>query len=121
MVPMSLRGPDQVQLPSVNIVSAVFLDRKKREMAGDPQKLLEGIHREMEWVKRHDQKFVFVLVLHIGRKLGGFLSADSFADDDFILGADLRRRLAPLLALRPEFPHAGRCGEFFGGILQKPE
>ncbi|MBQ6107875.1 MAG: hypothetical protein IJK97_06665, partial [Thermoguttaceae bacterium] len=74
MVPMSIRGPQHDGLPSVNIVSSVFLDRKKREMAGDPQKLLEGIHREMEWVKRHDQKYVFVLALHIGRKLGGFLS-----------------------------------------------
>ena len=74
MVPMSVRDPQHEDLPSVNIVSSVFLDRKKRDMAGDPQKLLEGIHREMEWVKRHDQKYVFILVLQIARKLGGVLS-----------------------------------------------
>ncbi|MBR0237487.1 MAG: hypothetical protein IJQ39_05310 [Thermoguttaceae bacterium] len=74
MVPMSVRDPQHEDLPSVNIVSSVFLDRKKREMAGDPQTLLEGIHREMEWVKRHDQKYVFILILQIGRKLGNILS-----------------------------------------------
>ena len=74
MVPMSIRGPQHDDLPSVNVVSSVFLDRKKHEMAGDPQRLLEGIHREMEWVKRHDQKYVFVLILNIGRKLGNILS-----------------------------------------------
>ena len=70
LVPMSIRGPQHEDLPSVNLVSYVFLDRNKREMAGDPQKLLKGIHRDMESIKHHDQKYVFVFDLYVGRILG---------------------------------------------------
>lgn len=71
MVPMSLRKPLHDGMPAANVVSSVFLDRTKREMCGSPDVLLAGIHREMEWVKNHEQKYVFPLVLMVLSKIPG--------------------------------------------------
>ncbi|MDO4630049.1 MAG: hypothetical protein Q4C70_12785, partial [Planctomycetia bacterium] len=70
MVPTSLRKPCHDGMPAANVVSSVFLDRTRKQIAGDSGKLLSGIHREMERIKRHDQKYVFTLTLSILAKFG---------------------------------------------------
>ncbi len=72
MVPMSLRGPEHEDIPASNVVSSIFLDRTKRQISGDSRKLLESIHREMVWGKKHDQKYVFMLTISILQKIGLF-------------------------------------------------
>lgn len=73
MVPMSLRKPIHDGIPAANVVSSIFLDRTKKQMSGTRDELMYGIHREMEWVKKHDQKYVFILVLKIVSKIPGGL------------------------------------------------
>ncbi len=69
-VPTSLRTEFHEGMPTVNIVSSVFLNRTKKQISGDKQQLLEGIHREMEWNKKHDQKYVILLILIFLKKIG---------------------------------------------------
>ncbi|MBP3693955.1 MAG: hypothetical protein J6J31_05920 [Thermoguttaceae bacterium] len=73
MVPMTLRQPWHEGIPAANVVSAIFLDRSKHQISGDPQKLLDSIHREMVWAKTHDQKFVFMLIMYLLQKIPGVL------------------------------------------------
>ena len=50
-VPISLRSDDHRGLPAANVVSMVFLDRRRNGLV-DPEQLLRGICREMNQIKR---------------------------------------------------------------------
>ena len=49
-IPVNLRTLAQRRLPAANITSIVFLDRHSRDLA-EPDRLMAGIHREMQAVK----------------------------------------------------------------------
>jgi NRPS condensation-like uncharacterized protein len=78
-VPMNLRGPADADTPAANIVSMVFLDRRPSELA-DLERLLGGIHREMDQIKRCRLGLMFVLSLAAARALPGCLSGMTRAD-----------------------------------------
>ena len=50
-VPISLRSDDHRGLSAANVVSMVFLDRRRNGLA-DSDRLLRGVHREMNQIKR---------------------------------------------------------------------
>jgi NRPS condensation-like uncharacterized protein len=68
-VPVNLRLAADRETPAANLVSMVFLDRCKRDFA-DSAALLEGIHQQMNRVKRRRLGLTFVLVLALSRRLG---------------------------------------------------
>ncbi|MGA2068739.1 MAG: chromosome condensation protein [Thermoguttaceae bacterium] len=72
MVPMSLRGPEDREMPAANIVSTLYIDRRPRELV-DPAVLLDGIHDELALYKRHQLGVLFVLSLQLCRWLPGGL------------------------------------------------
>jgi len=68
MVPVNLRTEAEENLSAANVVSGVFLTRRRQEcMHGD--KLLGSIHREMESVKRWRLSLAFVRGLGILKRL----------------------------------------------------
>jgi NRPS condensation-like uncharacterized protein len=68
-VPVNLRRAADQESSAANLVSMVFLDRRKRDFA-DPAALLEDIHQQMNRVKRRRLGLTFVLVLALFRQLG---------------------------------------------------
>lgn len=72
-VPVNLRQPFHKNLPAANIFSSVFLDHSTRQIDGDPQRLLQSIHREMNDVKNRDLKFVFPRLLNFASHFPGLL------------------------------------------------
>ena len=78
-VPMNLRGEQDRCLPAANVVSLVFLDRRKRHCA-DPARLLAGIHREMQRIKRFRLGLTFVLSLRLLKFLPGGIRRTVEAD-----------------------------------------
>ncbi|MDO5309264.1 MAG: hypothetical protein Q4G03_07200 [Planctomycetia bacterium] len=73
MTPINMRQKEHENIPLTNIVSTVFIDRTERQIKRPYRRLLEGIHREMQWVKRRDQRYVFLLALKVLRCLPGSL------------------------------------------------
>ncbi|MHB1034373.1 MAG: condensation domain-containing protein [Pirellulales bacterium] len=78
-VPTNLRGPEDGDIPAANIVSMVFLDRRPSDLA-DLDRLLDGIHREMDQIKRCRLGLMFVFALATARLLPGCLSRMTRAD-----------------------------------------
>jgi hypothetical protein len=74
-VPMNLRAVDDRlrRLPAANVVSMVFLDRRDKEFS-DPAALLDGIHQQMEKIKRLDLGLTFVFSVRAFRALPGGLA-----------------------------------------------
>lgn len=72
-VPINLRQPFHQSLPAVNIFSSFFLDCSTRQIDGDPVRLLQSIHREMNDVKTRDLKFVFPRLLNFAIHFPGLL------------------------------------------------
>ena len=72
MIPMNLRSGEDRLMPAANIVSSVFLDRRKPDCA-DPARLLRGIHDEMDLIKRLRLGFTFVFSTALCRWLPGGL------------------------------------------------
>ncbi|MDR1385698.1 MAG: WS/DGAT domain-containing protein [Planctomycetaceae bacterium] len=72
-VPMNLRTEQHQHIPAANTVTMIFLDRKQRDFS-DPQRLLQSVHREMNWIKRTQQKHVFLLGLRLRQFLPGGLA-----------------------------------------------
>ena len=79
MVPLNLRTAADRLLPAANVVGSVFLDRRGPDFA-DPDRLLCGIHAEMELIKRNRLGFTFVFSLAICRRLLGGLEKKVRAD-----------------------------------------
>ncbi|MDR1291630.1 MAG: condensation domain-containing protein [Planctomycetaceae bacterium] len=63
-MPISLRGEEHKMMPASNNVTMVFLDRRNSDCA-DAEKLLRGVNRETQWIKRAEQKHVLLLSLRI--------------------------------------------------------
>ena len=79
MIPMNLRTAADRLLPAADVVSSVFLDRRGPDFA-DPDRLLRGIHAEMDLIKRNQLGFTFVFSLAICRRLLGGLEKQVRAD-----------------------------------------
>jgi hypothetical protein len=75
-VPINLRGLDDRlrRLPAANVVSMVFLDRREKNLTGDQAVLLQGIHDQMEKIKRLELGLTFVLSVRAFRALPGGLA-----------------------------------------------
>ncbi|MCA9132253.1 MAG: hypothetical protein KDA45_03835 [Planctomycetales bacterium] len=70
MIPMNLRGEGAARLPAANVVSAIFLDRQGRAIES-ASTLLQGIHDEMQVIKRNQLGFTFLMSLLARRWLPG--------------------------------------------------
>ncbi len=79
MIPMNLRTDADRLLPAADVVSSVFLDRRGPDF-DDPDRLLRGIHAEMDLIKRNQLGFTFVFSLAICRRLLGGLEKQVRAD-----------------------------------------
>jgi NRPS condensation-like uncharacterized protein len=69
-VPINLRTEATREMPATNQASMVFLDRRPCDCA-DSGRLLEGIHREMEQIKRCRLGLTFMASVALARALGG--------------------------------------------------
>ncbi|MDR0870178.1 MAG: condensation domain-containing protein [Planctomycetaceae bacterium] len=69
-VPMNLRTEKHQGIPASNTVTMVFLDRRPRSGL-NKEKLLRSVHREMEWIKRTEQKHVLLFGLRLCRMFPG--------------------------------------------------
>lgn len=79
MIPMNLRTTDDRLMPAANMVSSVFLDRRGPDFA-DPDRLLSGIHEEMDLIKRLRLGFTFIFSTAICRRFLGGLEKKVRAD-----------------------------------------
>lgn len=61
-VPVDMRTPADDALPSANVVSMVFLDRRPSNGV-DPAALLRSVHEEMQLIKRNHLELIYLLVL----------------------------------------------------------
>ena len=77
-VPVNLRTMSDRRLPASNVTSVVFIDRPVAA-CGDPDRLLEGIHREMDQVKSLQLGLILVLSLRALKALTGSLSLAAWA------------------------------------------
>ncbi len=73
-VPVNLRRAEEERMPAANSVSLVFLDRRPADCA-DPERLLDGVRRQMQVIKRHRLGYTFVLSLGLARLLPGGMSS----------------------------------------------
>ena len=64
MIPMNLRSMQDKLLPAANMVGAVFLDRRGRDL-GDARQLLAGIARELELIRENGLGLIFIYALHV--------------------------------------------------------
>ncbi len=69
-IPINLRKPEDYRLPAANVVSMVFLDRRPKDFT-DTERLLWGIHRQMDHIKQTGLKLTFVLCLRAVQSLPG--------------------------------------------------
>jgi hypothetical protein len=79
MIPMNLRTTEDRLLPAANMVSSVFLDRRGPDFA-DPDRLLSGIHEEMDLIKRLRLGFTFIFSTAMCRWFPGGLEKQVRAD-----------------------------------------
>lgn len=79
MVPVSLRGAEDRLVPAANQVSAVFLDRRGRDME-DARGLLRGIHDELDQIRRHRLRYTFLLASALARSWPGGLRRQAGSD-----------------------------------------
>jgi hypothetical protein len=79
MIPMNLRSTEDHSMPAANMVSSVFLDRRGPDFA-DPNRLLSGIHEEMDLIKRLQLGFTFIFSTAICRRFLGGLEKKVRAD-----------------------------------------
>jgi len=78
-IPMNLRTAADEQMPMANSVSSVFLDRQTSDFS-DSRLLLEGIHEQMQLIRRLQLQYTFILSLAVSRCLPGGLSRETRAD-----------------------------------------
>ena len=73
MIPINMRTPETATLPCCDVVSTVFLDRRRRALRRSRAEVLTGVAREMNWVKKREQKRVFLLILRVLQYFPGAL------------------------------------------------
>jgi len=69
-VPVSLRTVEDTSLSSSNVVSMMFIDRFRSELS-DKQRLLRGIHREMEHLTRCRMGYLLLFLLRVVKRIQG--------------------------------------------------
>ena len=74
-VPMNLRSEEHRNISASNTVTMLFLDRRLRQCQGNPAELLQGVHREMEWIKRTEQKHYLLTSLQVRDVLWGGIAS----------------------------------------------
>jgi hypothetical protein len=104
-IPMNLRTLADEQMPMTNSVSMVFLDRQASDFA-DPCRLLEGIHEQMQLIKRLQLQYTFILSLGVSRCLPGGLSRQTQADTCRL--TTCLSNLGPVLTRTPLPRHDGQ-------------
>jgi len=72
-IPINLRQASGGPAPMANSVSSVFLDRRPCDMA-DSDRLLKGIHEQMNHIKRMQLQYTFILSLALARLTPGGLA-----------------------------------------------
>lgn len=72
LVPTSLRGPSDGELPCCNVVSYVFMARELSLM-DQPDELLRTIRDEMQLVHKHQAGWMFVQAIEALQRLPGML------------------------------------------------
>jgi NRPS condensation-like uncharacterized protein len=105
MVPVNLRTVDDRLLPATNVVSSVFLDRRGSDFA-DADRLLQGIHDEMDLIKRLQLGLTFIFSTAICRWLPGGVKKQVRADKCTI--SCIFTNLGNVLARIP-LPHHEQC------------
>lgn len=70
MVPMSLRGRGDEEMPATNIVSSIFVDRYGPD-CDDPARLLQSVNDQMQIIKTNGLGLTFILSLHCQNRLPG--------------------------------------------------
>ena len=78
-IPINLRTAADAQMPMANSVSSVFLDRQGSDFS-DADRLLDGIHEQMELIKRLRLQYTFILSLGVSRWLPGGIARGTQAD-----------------------------------------
>lgn len=73
-VPVNLRRTEDTRMPMANSVSSVFLDRRPLDCT-DGVRLLDGIRRQMQRIKRLQLQYTFLVALGFTRMLPGGLAA----------------------------------------------
>jgi len=69
-VPVNLRTPADEQMPAANIVSMTFLDRKVEKIQAT-QEFYQGVHKEIQHIKRYNLGWSFIRSLTIYRRVVG--------------------------------------------------
>jgi len=69
-VPTNLRTSEDALMPAANIVSMVFLDRKPKDIQRS-ESFYQGVHREMDHIKRCHLGWAFIHGLAVYRRLFG--------------------------------------------------
>lgn len=87
-VPVSLRDFTSDDMPAANIMSLVFLDRRRRDLH-DPNSLLLSLNEEMNLIKRNKLGLTFVLSLAAVRSVTGSLAKSMPSDEDCLATAVL--------------------------------
>lgn len=95
MVPVSLRSTADLEMPAVNIVSMVNLDRRPTKFR-NPRALLRGISLEMWAIKRWKLGLTLVHLTSLVRKVSG--SLNSLLPDSRCLATCMFSNLGPVLA-----------------------
>ena len=73
MAPLNMRDESTNHISCANVVSTVFIDRTRRSLQRSRADSLKSMIDEMNWVKRCDQKYVFLLILRVLRCVPGSL------------------------------------------------
>ena len=74
LVPLNLREAGDHDMPAANVVSMVFLDRRPSQIART-DRLLDGIHAEMDMIRRRRLGLTFIASLCCLRWLPGGIAA----------------------------------------------
>lgn len=87
-VPVSLRRYVSAEMPAANVLSFVFLERRRRDM-DDPEQMLTSLNREMKRIKRNQLGLTFVMSLAAARRITGSLAGLMPNDEECLATAVL--------------------------------
>ena len=74
-VPMNLRTEQHRNIPASNTVTMLFLDRRLNQCLESAEVLLQGVQREMDWIKRTEQKHYLLTSLQSRDALWGGIAS----------------------------------------------
>ena len=72
-LPVSLRGPNDDQLPACNVIGNVFIERTLAELDSS-ENLLQSVHNEMTFVHQSQAGWIFLQSLGILRRIPGVVA-----------------------------------------------